>query len=139
MKIAVTASGEGLDAPASPVFGRCQWYVLVDTETMEVETLANPALAASGGAGVQAAQHIAGLGIQAVVTGNVGPNAYQVLNAAGVAVYLYTEGSVRQAIEALQAGQLSLASGATAPSHAGLGGQGHGMGQGYRRQGRKGS
>jgi predicted Fe-Mo cluster-binding NifX family protein len=125
MKIAVTANGEGLDGPASPVFGRCQWYVLVDTETMEVETLANPALAASGGAGVQAAQYIAGLGIQAVVTGNVGPNAYQVLNAANVAVYLYTEGSVRHAVKAIQAGQLPAASGATAPSHAGLGRPGH--------------
>jgi predicted Fe-Mo cluster-binding NifX family protein len=137
MKIAVTANGEGLDGPASPVFGRCQWYVLVDTETMEVETLANPALAASGGAGVQAAQYIAGLGIQAVVTGNVGPNAYQVLNAASIAVYLYTEGSVRQAIEAFQAGQLPLASGATAPSHAGLGRVDPG-GQGQAGRGRPG-
>jgi predicted Fe-Mo cluster-binding NifX family protein len=133
MRIAVTATGEGLEALASPVFGRCQWVVLVDTETMEVESLANPALAASGGAGVQAAQHIAELGIQAVVTGNVGPNAYQVLNAAGIAVYLYAEGSVRQAVEAFQAGQLPSASGATAPSHAGLGGQGHGMGRGRRQ------
>jgi predicted Fe-Mo cluster-binding NifX family protein len=121
MKIAITANGEGLDAPASPVFGRCQWYVLVDTETMEVESRANPALSASGGAGIQAAQHIVGFGVQAVVTGNVGPNAYQVLNAASIAVYLYTEGSVRHAVKAFQAGQLPAASGATAPSHAGLG------------------
>ena len=134
MKIAVTANGRGLDAPSSPVFGRCQWYVLVDTKTMEAESAANPALAASGGAGIQAAQYIAGLGVQAVVTGNVGPNAYQVLNAAGIDVYLYPEGIVRQAVEAFQAGQLPSASGATAPSHAGLGVQGHGTGRGHRQQ-----
>jgi predicted Fe-Mo cluster-binding NifX family protein len=133
MKIAVTASGRDLDAPTSPVFGRCMTYILVDTETMQYEAVENPALSAGGGAGIQAAQFIIGLGAQAVVTGNVGPNAFGVLQSAGVPAYLCQDGTVRQAVEAYKAGQLSAAGGATAPAHAGLGrGRGRGMGLGRR-------
>jgi predicted Fe-Mo cluster-binding NifX family protein len=136
MKIAVTASGSGLDAPTSSLFGRCQAYVLVDTETLNSETVPNPALSASGGAGIQAAQYLVEREVQALVTGNVGPNAFQVLEAAGIPVYLHAGGTVRQAMEGFRAGQLEAVSGATAPSHAGLGGRGHGgrgMGRGGRR------
>jgi predicted Fe-Mo cluster-binding NifX family protein len=126
VKIAVTAKGQGLDAPTSPFFGRCQWFVLVETETMESETMANPALSASGGAGIQAGQVLVERGVQAIVTGNVGPNAFRVLNAAGVTAYLTSDSTVRQAVESLQAGQLASASAPTGPSHAGLGGRGRG-------------
>jgi len=74
MKIVVTANGADLDAPASPVFGRCPIYVFVDTETMQFEAVGNPAVAAGGGAGIQAAQFVIEQGAQAVVTGNAGPN-----------------------------------------------------------------
>jgi predicted Fe-Mo cluster-binding NifX family protein len=129
MKIAVTANGQDLDAPTSPVFGRCPTYILVDTETMQYEAVANPAIGASGGAGIQAAQYITGLGVEAVVTGNVGPNAYGVLGAAGVPVYLYDGGTVRQAVEAYNAGELRAQSGPSGPAHAGMG-RGGGRGRG---------
>jgi predicted Fe-Mo cluster-binding NifX family protein len=121
MKIAVTAHGHDLDAPTSPVFGRCPTYILVDTETMQYEAVANPALSASGGAGIQAAQYVAGLGAGAILTGNVGPNAYGVLSAAGVAAYLYDDGTVRQAVEAYKAGKLQALSAPSGPAHAGMG------------------
>ncbi|MFL7807559.1 MAG: NifB/NifX family molybdenum-iron cluster-binding protein [Anaerolineae bacterium] len=121
MKIAVTANGQDLDAPTSPVFGRCPTYILVDTETMQFEVVANPALSAGSGAGIQAAQFIIEQGAQAVVTGNVGPNAYGVLSAAGVAVYLNNGGTVRQAIEAYNAGELGATSAPSGPAHAGMG------------------
>lgn len=130
MKVAVTANGQDLDAPTSSVFGRCSTYILVDTETMQFEAVANPALSASGGAGIQAAQFVAGLGAEAIVTGNVGPNAYGVLRAAGVAVYLNNGGTVRQAVEAYNAGELEATSAPSGPAHAGMG-RGGG-----RRQGR---
>jgi predicted Fe-Mo cluster-binding NifX family protein len=135
MKIVVTANGAGLDAAASPVFGRCQAYALVDTETMQCETVENPALGASGGAGVQAAQFILGRGAQAVVTGNMGPNAFGVFQAAGVEVYLFGGGTVQEAVEAYKAGQLDRVSGANVPAHSGTGG---GMGRGMRRGGGRG-
>jgi predicted Fe-Mo cluster-binding NifX family protein len=133
MKIAVTATGEGLDAPASPIFGRSQYIVLVETDTMESETLSNPAVSAAGGAGIQAAQFLASKGIQALVTGNVGPNAFQVFGAAGIPVYLYTGSSVREAVEAFNKGELTQTGGPSARSHSGMGGGGgRGRGQGRR-------
>lgn len=131
MRVAVSANGEGLDAPASPVFGRCPYYVLVDTETWAARTISNPAVAAGGGAGIQAAQYVVQEGAQAVITGNVGPNAFQVFQAAGVPVYLSPGGTVRQAVEAFKRGTLPPLGQATAPAHAGVGrGMGRGMGRG---------
>jgi predicted Fe-Mo cluster-binding NifX family protein len=133
MKIVVTANGTDLDAPASPVFGRCSTYIFVDTETMEFEAVPNPAMSAPGGAGIQAAQFVVQQGAQAVLTGNVGPNAYNVFQAAGVPIYLLTGGTVREAVEAYKAGRLPSAADATAQAHAGMGmgwGMGRGMGRG---------
>ena len=81
-----------------------------------------------GGAGIQAAQYVIGQGVQSVVTGNVGPNAFGVFRAAGVPVYLFRSGTVRQAVEAHKSGQLTAASGASGPAHAGMR-----RGQGGRR------
>ena len=133
MKIAITATGEGLDAPTSPIFGRSQFMVLVETDTMECETLSNPAVSAAGGAGIQAAQFLASKGVQALVTGNVGPNAFQVFSAAGIPVHLFSGSSVRQAVEAFNKGELTQAGGPSARSHTGTGGSGRGRGLGRSR------
>ena len=122
MKIAVTAQGNTLDAPTSPRFGRCPTYILVETETLAFEALDNPAMAAAGGAGIQAAQFIVEQGIEALLTTNVGPNAMDVLQAASIPVYLISGGTVRQVVEAYKAGQLKLAAGANVPDHSGTGG-----------------
>ena len=131
MKIVVTANGAGLDAAASPVFGRCLTYVFVDTDTMQCESVENPAIGAAGGAGIQAAQFILEQGAQAVVTGNVGPNAFGVFQASGVEVYLFGGGTVREAVEAYKAGQRHPVGGANVPAHSGMGrGRGRGRGRG---------
>jgi predicted Fe-Mo cluster-binding NifX family protein len=134
MKIAVSAQGENLDAPASPVFGRCPTYVFVDTETTEFEAVPNPAVNQGGGAGIQAAQFVVEHGAQAVLTGNLGPNAFGVLQAAGVPGYLVPEGTVRQAVEAFRAGRVQPVGGANVAAHAGIGGgTGFGAGRGMGR------
>jgi predicted Fe-Mo cluster-binding NifX family protein len=132
MKIVVSANGAGLDAPASPVFGRCPTYVFVDTDSMKSESVENPAINAAGGAGIQAAQFIVERGAQAVISGNVGPNAFGVLQSANVPVYLFSGGMVRQAVEGYKNGQLSTTGGANVQAHAGMGG-GRGMGRGLGR------
>jgi predicted Fe-Mo cluster-binding NifX family protein len=139
MRIVVSANGANLDAPASPIFGRCPMYVFVDTDTMESDAVENPAISASGGAGIQAAQFVVEQGAGAVVTGNMGPNAFNVLQSAGVPIYLFGGGTVRQAVEAFRAGQLPTAGEASAPAHAGMGmgrgmSAGRGMGMGAGRQ-----
>jgi predicted Fe-Mo cluster-binding NifX family protein len=135
MRIVVSAQGKNLDAPASPVFGRCPTYIFVDSETMQFEVVPNPAMSQGGGAGIQAAQFVVERGAQAVLTGNLGPNAFDVLQAAGVPGYLAPEGTVRQAVEAFKAGQVQPMGGANVAAHAGMGGgaglgAGRGMGRG---------
>jgi predicted Fe-Mo cluster-binding NifX family protein len=121
MKIVVSANDADLDGAASPVFGRCPTYVFVDTETMEFEAVDNPAASAAGGAGIRAAQFVVERGAQAVISGRVGPNALDVLQAANVPVYPFGGGTVRQAVKAFKAGQLSSTETATAEAHAGMG------------------
>lgn len=100
MKVAVAASGDNLDAPTDPRFGRCPWFVMVDMDTMQYEAIEN-----SGG-GVQAAQTVANAGAEAVILGHIGPNAFTAVNAGGLQVYAGVPGTVRQAVQALKAGQL---------------------------------
>lgn len=131
MRIVVSAQGDTLESPTSPVFGRCPTYVFVDSETMSFEAAPNPAMSQGGGAGIQAAQFVVERGAQAVLTGNLGPNAYDVLAAAGIPRYLVPEGTVRQAVEAFKAGRLKPMDGANVVAHAGMrGGRRMGMGRG---------
>jgi predicted Fe-Mo cluster-binding NifX family protein len=120
MRIVVSANGMDIDAQASPVFGRCPAYVFVDTESMMFEAVDNPALGAAGGAGIRAAQFVVERGAKAVISGNVGPNAFGVLQAASVPVYAFGSGTVRQAVEAYKVGKLAATGGATAQAHAGM-------------------
>jgi predicted Fe-Mo cluster-binding NifX family protein len=100
--------------------------VFVDTETLEFEAVPNPAASQGGGAGIQAAQFVVNQGVEAVLTGNLGPNAFDVLQAAGVPSYLVFDGTVRQAVEAYRTGQLERMEGANVAAHAGMG-RGRGM------------
>ena len=77
MKICVSAVANSLDAQLDPRFGRCPYFVIVDLESMQFEAIPNDASGAMGGAGIQAAQTIAGKGVTVLITGNVGPNAFQ--------------------------------------------------------------
>jgi predicted Fe-Mo cluster-binding NifX family protein len=134
MRIVVTANGDHLDAPVSPVFGRCPKYVFVDTETLALEAIENPALSSSAGAGIQAAQFVVERGARAVLTGNIGPNAADVLQGADVPVYQVFEGTVRQAAEMFRQGRLSPLGGANVASHSGMrGDRGMGLGRGAGR------
>jgi predicted Fe-Mo cluster-binding NifX family protein len=128
MKIVVSSQGEHLEAATSPVFGRCPTFVFVDAETLEFEALPNPAMSQGGGAGIQAAQFVVNQGAGVVLTGNLGPNAFDVLQAAGVPGYLVPEGTVRQAVEAHKAGRLQPMAGANVAAHAGMGRGRRGMG-----------
>ena len=131
MKICISAQGPTLDAPIDPRFGRCANFIFIDPETMQFNTIPNPGAMAGGGAGIQAAQFVVDQGVSAVLTGNVGPNAYNALNAGGVAVFIGVYGTVRNAVEQYKTGQLSPTSSSTAPAHTGMGGgRGRGGGRG---------
>ena len=137
MRIAASAVADSLDAQIDPRFGRCAYFVIVDSETMKFEAVPNTASGAMMGAGIQAAQIVASRGVQAVLTGNVGPNAFQSLSSAGINIITGVFGTVREAVERFKSGQLQKIAAPTAPMGFGMGG-GYGMGMGRGRGGGRG-
>ena len=132
MKIAVSATGENLEAQVDPRFGRCSYFIIVDSETAQFEAIPNMAAGAMGGAGIQAAQTLASRGVKALVTGNVGPNAFQTLSAAGIEVAVGASGTVKEAVEKYKKGELNKTGTPTVQGHHGMG-MGAGRGQRGRR------
>ncbi len=134
MKVAVSSMGKTLDSAIDPRFGRCSWFLIVETEDMSFEAFSNESLALGGGAGIQSAQFIASKEATAVLTGNCGPNAMSALSAAGVKVILGQTGTVREAVERYKRGELHSAPGANVDAHYGMGtGRGMGCGRGMGR------
>ncbi len=131
MKIAVSAMGNTIDAQVDPRFGRCSYFVIVDSETLNFEAFPNMASGAMGGAGILAAQTIASKSAKALITGNVGPNAFQTLSAAGIEVVVGASGTVREAIEKYKKGELNKTGAPTVQGHHGMG---MGGGRGQRRR-----
>ena len=119
MKLAVTATGEELDSESDPRFGRCSYFILVDPETKDYEVIENSSKNARGGAGVQAAQTLAEAGVDALATGNVGPNAFNTLDSAGINMYTGASGTVKDVIEDYYGENLSRANEPTAAGGAG--------------------
>ncbi len=106
MKVCVTATSGSMDAQVDPRFGRCKYFLIVDLETMRFEAMPNPGIGAMGGAGIQAAQTVAKKGVELVITGRLGPNAYETLLAAGVRMITGASGTVKETIEAYKEGRL---------------------------------
>ena len=133
MKIAISATGPTLDAEVDPRFGRCQHFIIADTETDGFEAVDNSSATAAGGAGISTAQMIVKKGVEAVLTGNCGPNAHQVLSPAGIKVITGVSGKVKDAIAEYKLGTYSASQQANVPDHFGMGGgggTGRGMGRG---------
>jgi len=136
MKIAVTSTGPTLDDGVEARFGRCAYFLIIDTDTMQLEAIENPNIALGGGAGIQSAQLMSEKGVVAVLTGNCGPNAFNVFGQAGIQVIVGVSGPVRNAVEQFKTGAFSSTSGPNVASHSGTGintataGPGLGMGLG---------
>jgi len=138
MKICITSTGPTLDSKIDPRFGRCQYFIIVDPDTLTFEAAENPNLGAAGGAGIQSAQFISNKGVEAVITGQVGPNAFTTLQAAGIKILTGASGTVEEVVEKYKKGQLSSSpQGPTVQAHFGMGmgggmGRGMGMGRGFQ-------
>ncbi len=106
MKICVTSQEESLNSEIDSRFGRAAYFLIVDTDNLEYESVRNPYVQAGGGAGIQSAQLVANKQVEAVITGNVGPNSFQVLKEAGINVITGVSGSVKNAVERYNKGEL---------------------------------
>lgn len=122
MKLAISISGKTLDSPFDARFGRAAAFCIVDSVSGEWQAFDNPAISASGGAGVQAAQFVASQGAQAVISGAFGPNAYDTLAAADIEMYVAPGDQAQSAAEILKMfkdGKLTQVEAATNKGHHG--------------------
>lgn len=134
MRICVTASGEGLDSEIDPRFGRCNYFVIYDSETKSVESISNISIAASGDAGIKAAEAVTNAEVNVLLTGSVGPNAFSIFTEVGIDVQVGAKGTVREAIDQYEKGELEPIRSPNSAPHSGMK-KGRGMGRGKGRIG----
>ncbi len=107
MKVAITSQGKDLNSEIDGRFARARWFILADTETGAFEAVDNSEnMNALHGAGPQAAQKLASLGAEALITGHCGPNAFRALQAGGIKVITGASGTVGDALEKFKSGEL---------------------------------
>lgn len=123
MKICVTSQGDNLESSVDSRFGRCQYFIIVDPDTVEFEVVQNPSTSAGGGAGIQSGQLMVDKGVKIVLTGNVGPNAFATLQAAGISIIIGVTGTVKEAIEKYKKGKLKATQGPSVGPKFGLSGK----------------
>jgi predicted Fe-Mo cluster-binding NifX family protein len=110
MKICISATGPTLDALLDPRFGRAMFFLIIDSQGKLIKAIKNTGVQAMRGAGITAAQVVAKEKVEAVITGNIGPNALMVLGSSGIKIFLgnstmkaedvfqeYREGKLREA------------------------------------------
>jgi len=118
MKVAVTSQGKDLSSGVDLRFGRAKWILLVDTDTGDVQVYDNAVnLNSASGAGIQTGARISEIGAQAVITGNVGPNAFKTLRAGEVDVFLCKAQSVEDALGLFKASKLEIVAEANVEGH----------------------
>lgn len=116
MKIAISSPDGKLNTSFTPRFGRCEYFIFIDTDTHNWEAKPNPAAAAHGGAGAQVVQFLSNHNIEAAITGRYGPTAFTALEAAGIQGFEAKDGTPEELLEKLLAGELKQVSAATGPS-----------------------
>ena len=117
MKVAISAYGGDLDAQIDPRFGRAMYLIIADTDKHEITDVVDntDAQNAAQGAGIKAATKVARAGVEAVITGKVGPKAQAVLEKAGIRIILRPGGTVRKILEGVSGQDLSNISDAGSP------------------------
>jgi predicted Fe-Mo cluster-binding NifX family protein len=133
MKVAVSSSERTLDSQIDPRFGRCAYFIIVNTDDMSFEAFNNEAIALGGGAGIQSSQFVVSKGAEAVITGNVGPNAVHTLSAAGVKIFTGQTGSIREVIEGFKKGDIKPQRSPNVDNHYGMSGEASRLGLGIGR------
>ncbi len=118
MKVGFSSMGSSSDSILDPRFGRAAYFVIADADSMEFEIIENTA-ASAGGAGITAGQLMADKGVEAVVTGSVGPNAMDVLKAAGIRIYKGCSETITENLNRFKKGALEKIE-ATVPQHFGM-------------------
>jgi len=106
MKICICTAGSDLKSLVDQVFGRCSYFLFVDTETEESRAIKNKAKKTVRGAGIAAAQIIADEKAELVIAGNIGPNALAALEQSDIKVISGASGTAKKVLEKFEKGEL---------------------------------
>lgn len=120
MKLAISSTGDLPESEVDLRFGRCKYFMMYDEDAKKYEAIENSAQFASGGAGVQAAAWVVNSGAKVVLTGNVGPKAFQVLSSSDVRVVTNVNGTVKGVVDRYVAGELTAEQEPSVEAHFGL-------------------
>lgn len=99
MIIMVSSTGNSKSNVCDPRFGRCQYFVKFDTESNAYEFIENKAVNSSQGAGIAAAQIVVDEKADFLLTGNLGPKAFQVINASNIKAFRTSGQTVEETIQ----------------------------------------
>jgi predicted Fe-Mo cluster-binding NifX family protein len=149
MKVAISTNGKDLESTIDERFGRCPYFIIVETADMSYEVIENTNAELSTSAGIQSASLVASKGVDAVITGNCGPKAMQVFAATTIKMILGQHGIIKDVVEKFKSGELSPSTSGSVPGKSGpaqpasapgvqqpgMGGGGRGMGGGGRGMG----
>jgi predicted DNA-binding protein (UPF0251 family)/predicted Fe-Mo cluster-binding NifX family protein len=118
MKIAITSTDGTLEGMVDERFGRSRKLIIYDRENKSHEVIDNMQnMNAPQGAGIQSAQNVVNSGATTVISGHLGPNAFRVLQSAGVEVYTASNMPVSEAIGAFEEGKLAKLTGPDVGGH----------------------
>ena len=106
MKIGISSIGVSVLSQVDPRFGRCGWFAVCDTADGSYRFVENDAQQAGGGAGIAAAQQLIDADVEIILTGNMGPNAYNVIKRAGIRVCRVGGVSVEKAVQLFKEAKL---------------------------------
>jgi predicted Fe-Mo cluster-binding NifX family protein len=136
MKLCITSRGKELEAKIDTTFGRAPYFLIIDTDTNVTEVVENTAVSQGHGAGIAAAQLVSDIGVDGVLSGYVGPNAFEAFRAAGIKLFVGVSGqdSVKEALAKFHKGEYREASTPVEVAHCGQG-RGRGLGRGKGRCG----
>jgi predicted Fe-Mo cluster-binding NifX family protein len=117
MKIAISSTGNTLESEVDMRFGRCPYFIFVDLDNKEIknhEIIENHCAKQTGGAGITAAELVARKGAQVVLTGNIGPKAFNIFSQFKIDVYSVT-GQISNAVKSFANGELERVNAPTGP------------------------
>lgn len=119
VKIAISCTGRTLEDKMDFRFGRAACFLIVESDTMESTVLDNSATIAPSGAGIAAAQLVIDQQVDAIITGQIGPNALDILKNTDILLFQGVPGTAYENMVAYHQHKLKKIDG-SGPAHAGL-------------------
>ena len=102
MKICIATKDKDLNSLIDQIFGRCSYFLLVDSKTQEFKAIINKAKESERGAGIAASQTVVDSGAETVICGKIGPNAQMVLEKSGIKIISGVSGTAKDALDKLK-------------------------------------